>query len=100
MNPILPKSSKPEMSSADRASLLKRLREVLDGGCPEGSVPIRRTLMQDLIRAPSLFLHGRKYPGNVTFEGDTLHPQVRDNPQDHHVSSNPTWIAHGSNVNF
>ncbi|XXG49310.1 hypothetical protein AAC387_Pa02g3527 [Persea americana] len=32
--------------------------------CPEGTVPIQRTLMKDLVRAPSLDMFGKKYAGN------------------------------------
>ncbi|RWR74227.1 aslB [Cinnamomum micranthum f. kanehirae] len=62
---------------------LAKIRAILDGGCPEGSVPIRRIRMQDVLRAPSLYLEGKKYAGNVTYQGDSIHPQ-EDNRADHH----------------
>ncbi|XXG49316.1 hypothetical protein AAC387_Pa02g3535 [Persea americana] len=55
---------------------LAKLRAILDGGCPDGSVPIRRIRMQDVLRAPSLYLEGKEYAGNVTYAGDSVHPQV------------------------
>ncbi|XXG49309.1 hypothetical protein AAC387_Pa02g3526 [Persea americana] len=55
---------------------LAKLRAILDGGCPEGSVPIRRIRMQDVLRAPSLYLEGKEYAENVTYAGDSVHPQA------------------------
>ena len=63
---------------------LAKLRAILDGGCPDGSVPIRRIRMQDVLRAPSLYLEGKEYAGNVTYAGDSVHPQV--DLANHHVS--------------
>ncbi|XXG49307.1 hypothetical protein AAC387_Pa02g3525 [Persea americana] len=64
---------------------LAKMRAILDGGCPEGSVPIRRIRMQDVLRAPSLYFEGKKYAGNVTYQGDSIYPQ-EDNRADHHYA--------------
>lgn len=52
--------------------------------CPEGTVPIQRTLMKDLLRAPCVHMFRKKYAGNSTYRGHF--DQKVDIPSAHHVS--------------
>lgn len=74
-----------EKSPSDQRASVPKMGAILGEGCPEGTVPIRRTRMQDLLRAPSLYLHGKKYEGNGTYAGN--YSMLPNNPQaGHHVS--------------
>ncbi|KAG9459552.1 hypothetical protein H6P81_004060 [Aristolochia fimbriata] len=57
-----------EPSSCVSSNETRHILELPDGGCPEGTVPIRRVQMQDLLRAPSLSTFGKKlYAANSSF---------------------------------
>lgn len=73
-----------EKSRSDQRSSVPKMGAILGEGCPEGTVPIRRTRIQDLLRAPSLYLYGKKYEENGTYAGNSM---LQNNPQaGHHVS--------------
>ncbi|XP_068658808.1 protein neprosin-like isoform X2 [Aristolochia californica] len=50
--------------------------ELPDGGCPDGTVPIRRVQMQDLLRARSLSAFGKKYGAKSPFRPSLQSPDL------------------------
>ncbi|XP_068655751.1 uncharacterized protein [Aristolochia californica] len=51
-----------------------------DGGCPDGTVPIRRVKMEDLLRAPSISYFGKKHGINGSSSGGSINSL----PDNHH----------------
>ncbi|KAJ7958325.1 Protein of Unknown Function (DUF239) [Quillaja saponaria] len=64
------------------------------GSCPEGTIPIRRILRKDLLRATSLENFGRKPPAQPSYAGN-----ITGSPNLHSKSINNTEINFGPQVN-
>uniref|UniRef100_A0ACD6AKE9 Uncharacterized protein n=1 Tax=Avena sativa TaxID=4498 RepID=A0ACD6AKE9_AVESA len=75
-----------------------------NGKCPENTVPIRRTKEEDILRASSIRMYGKKSPGSIpnlnSINGPSSTPSVTSGRHQYGVASAPVGKGYGTKATF